>query len=95
MEAYQIEKVTAQQDFGMFFTFWGNVTFLKEANSGRLFSKYYIKSKDTPTAPSGWSFEPHTFTQAKKVILKKGETIDSVTDELGNVYYEVTYLIES
>ena len=93
MEAYQIEKVTAQQDCGMFFTFWGNVTFLKEANSGGLFSKYYIKSKDIPTAPSGWSFEPYSFTEAKKIILKKGQTIDSVKDELGNVYYEVTSII--
>ena len=29
----------------MIFNFWGNVTLLKEEKSGRLFSKYYLKSK--------------------------------------------------
>ena len=93
MVAYQIETVTAEQL--MLFTFWGNVMLLKEVSSGRSFSKYYIKSKEVPTAPSGWGFAPYSFAEAKKVILKKGETIDSVADELGNVYYEVTSLIES
>ena len=93
MAAYQIETVTAKQDCGMFFTFWGSVILLKETSSGRVFSKYYIKSKDTPTAPSGWSFEPYSFAEAKKIILKKGQTIDSVNDELGNVYYEVTKIV--
>ena len=93
MAAYQIETVTAKQDCGMFFTFWGSVILLKETSSGRVFSKYYIKSKDTPTAPSGWSFESYTFQQTKRVTFKKGQTIDCVMDELGNIYYEVTSLI--
>lgn len=93
MAAYQIETVTAKNDYGMFFTFWGNVTLLKEASSGRSFSKYYIKSKETPVAPQGWSFEDYSFAQAKKITLKKGQTIDKVTDELGNEYYEVTSII--
>lgn len=89
--AYQIETVTAVQ--GMFFTFWGNVTLLVEASSGRSFSKYYINSKETPVAPEGWSFMPYTFAKTEKAILKKGETICKVTDELLNVYYEVTSII--
>lgn len=88
---YTIETITATDI--MSFIFWGNVTLLNEEQSNRSFSKYYIKSKDIPTAPSGWSFEPYSFTEAKKIILKKGQTIDSVKDELGNVYYEVTSII--
>ncbi len=91
-KAYQIEAVKAEQDFGMFFTFWGNVTLLKEASSGRIFSKYYPNSKDAPAAPGGWSFEPYVFSPLKKIKLKKGETIDRVSDELGSIYYEVTSL---
>ena len=91
MTAYQIETITAQQL--MLFTFWGNVILLVEESSGRSFSKYYIKSKENPIAPSGWSFVPYTFAEAKKINLKTGETICNVADELGNVYYEVTSII--
>ena len=91
MTAYQIETVTAEQL--MLFTFWGNVILLVEASSGRSFSKYYIKSKEVPTAPSGWSFAPYSFAEANKINLKKGETICNVADEFGNVYYEVTSII--
>ena len=86
-----METVTAKQS--MFFTFWGNVILLVEASSGRYFSKYYIKSKEVPTAPSGWSFAPYSFVEPKKVTLKKDETICNVADEFGNVYYEVTSII--
>ena len=91
--AYQIETITAQDIIGMIFNFWGNVTLLKEEKSGRLFSKYYLKSKDTPIAPIGWSFELYQFPQEKKISKKKGETIDRIQDELGNIYYEVTSII--
>ena len=91
MTAYQIETVKAEQL--MLFTFWGNVILLVEESSGRSFSKYYIKSKETPTAPSGWSFAAYSFSEPKKVTLKKDETICNVADELGNVYYEVTSII--
>lgn len=89
--AYQIETVTATHEAGMILSFWGNVTLLKK--DGRSFSKYYIKSKDEPTPINQWVFETYTFTQPVKINLKKGETIDSVKDELGNVYFEVTQLI--
>jgi len=89
--AYQIETVTATHEVGMILSFWGNVTLLKK--DGRSFSKYYIKSKETPSPVNGWSLESYTFPQSKKITLKKGETIDSVKDELGNVYYEVTSII--
>lgn len=89
--AYQIETVTAKNDFGMFFTFWGNSMLLKK--DGKSFSKYCIKSKETPNPINGWSIELYKFLQPQKIVLKKGETIDSVTDEFDNVYYEVTNLI--
>lgn len=91
MAAYQIETVTATHEVGMILTFWGNVKLLKK--DGRSFSRYHLKSKETPSPANGWSLESYTFPQVKKITLKKGETIDSVKDELGNVYYEVTSII--
>lgn len=92
-EAYQITAVKSEQEVGMIFNFWGSVTLLRQEESGRVFSKYYIKSKETPIAPSGWSFEAYQFPQAKKISVKKGGSIFNVTDELGNVYYEVTSIV--
>lgn len=88
MTAYQIEPFTAEKEIGAFFIFWGNVTLLKK--DGRSFSKYYITSKDTPSPVNGWTLESYTFPETKKITLKKGESIGSVKDELGNIYYEVT-----
>jgi len=90
--AYQIETVIAGEN-GMFFTFWGSVTLLKEKSTNKVFSKYYIKSKNTPSVPSGWELQSYTFNPVKKVVLKKDETIDKVEDNLGNSYYEVTSII--
>jgi len=88
MEAYHIETIKAEGI--MMFIFWGNAILLTEASSGRSFSKYYINSSSNPTAPSGWSFSSHAFAVPIKTNLQNGDTIDRVTDEFGNIYYEVT-----
>lgn len=84
-----IETQIAKENAGMLITFWGTVVTFKELSSNKLFSKYIIKSKETPIIPNGWELGNYTFSETKKVRVKKGESIDKVTDELGNVYYEV------
>ena len=84
-----IETQIAKEEVGMFLIFWGTVTTFKQLSSGRLFSKYFIKSKETPIIPDGWEMETHTFSEPNKVKIKKGESIDKVMDNLGNIYYEI------
>ena len=88
-----IETQIAKENTGMLLTFWGTVVTFKELSSNKVFSKYIIKSKETPITPDGWELGSYTFSEPKKVTIKKGESIDKVTDELGNVYYEVTSII--
>lgn len=88
-----IETQIAKEEIGMFFTFWGTVVTFKQLSSGRVFSKFIIKSKETPIVPDGWELEIYTFTEPVKVRIKKGESIDKVIDNLGNIYYEITNLI--
>ena len=94
MAAYQIETVQPETEHGMFFTFWGNTILLKQKNSNRVFSKYYIKSKNNPSIPVTWELQPYSFDSVKKLTIKKDQTIDKVEDNLGNVYYEVTSIIQ-
>lgn len=88
-----IETQIAKEDIGMLLTFWGTVVTFKELSSNKLFSKYLIKSKQTPIIPNGWELGSYTFSEAKKVRVKKGESIDKVVDNLGNQYFEITSLI--
>jgi hypothetical protein len=88
-----IETQIAKEDIGMLLTFWGTVVTFKELSSNKLFSKYIIKSKETPIIPDGWELGSYTFSEAKKVRVKKGESIDKVVDNLGNQYFEITSLI--
>jgi len=89
--AYQIETITAEHSFGMVFTFWGKVSLLKKDD--RVFSKYIVKSNQPPVPQNGWTLDQFIFQSPAKLSIKKGQTIDSVKDELGNVYYEVTSII--
>jgi hypothetical protein len=61
---------------------------LKQISSGRVFSKYLIKSKEVSIMSDDWEIGTHTFSESKQVRIKKGATIDKVTDELGNIYFE-------
>ena len=88
-----IETQIAKENTGMLLTFWGTVVTFKELSSNRVFSKYLIKSKQTPIIPDGWELEIYTFSEPKKVRVKKGESIDKVVDNLGNQYFEITSLI--
>ena len=89
----KIETQIAKEEIGMLLTFWGTVVTFKELSSNKLFSKYFIKSKQTPITPDGWELGSYTFSEPKKVRVKKGEGIDKVVDNLGNIYYEITNLI--
>lgn len=91
MAIYTIETFKAEHEIGALFTFWGTVALLKK--DGKSFSKYYIKSKEIPTLPKEWEIESHTFSEPKTIKLKKGETINKVEDNLGNVYFDTTSLI--
>jgi hypothetical protein len=88
-----IETQIAKENTGMLLTFWKTVVTFKELSSNKLFSKYIIKSKETPITPDGWELGSYTFSEAKKVKIKKGESIDKVVDNLGNQYFEITSLI--
>jgi len=46
-----IETQIAKENTGMLLTFWGTVVTFKELSSNKLFSKYLIKSKQTPITP--------------------------------------------
>jgi hypothetical protein len=84
-----IETQIAKENTGMLLTFWGTVVTFKELSSNKVFSKYIIKSKEMPIIPDGWELESYTFSESKKVKVKKGEGIDRVVDNLGNIYYEI------
>jgi hypothetical protein len=88
-----IETQIAKENTGMLLTFWGTVVTFKELSSNKVFSKYIIKSKEMPIIPDGWELGSYTFSEPKKVKIKKGESIDKVVDNLGNIYYEITNLI--
>ena len=88
-----IETQIAKEEIGMLLAFWGTVVTFKELSSNKLFSKYIIKSKQTPITPNGWELGSYTFSEPKKVRVKKGESIDKVVDNLGNQYFEITSLI--
>lgn len=88
---YAIEQIIVEQFMAL--TFWGNCEIIKEEASGRLFSKYIIASKGVASPSSGWLSQSHTFAPPKKVNLKKGESISSIVDDLGNTYYEVTSIV--
>jgi hypothetical protein len=88
-----IETQIAKENTGMLLTFWGTVVTFKELSSNKVFSKYFIKSKETPITPNGWELGNYTFSEPKKVRVKKGESIDKVVDNLGNQYFEITSLI--
>ena len=88
-----IETQIAKENTGMLLTFWGTVVTFKELSSNKLFSKYIIKSKQTPIIPNGWELGSYTFSEPEKVRVKKGESIDKVVDNLGNQYFEITSLI--
>ena len=88
-----IETQIAKEEIGMLLTFWGTVVTFKELSSNKVFSKYIIKSKQTPITSDGWELGSYTFSEPKKVRVKKGESIDKVVDNLGNQYFEITSLI--
>lgn len=88
-----IETHEVKEEIGMFITFWGKVITLKQISSGRVFSKYLIKSKEVSIMSDDWEIGTHTFSESKQVRIKKGTTIDKVTDELGNIYFEITDMI--
>ena len=88
-----IETQIAKENTGMLLIFWGTVVTFKELSSNKVFSKYIIKSKETPIIPDGWELGSYTFSETKKVKVTTGAGIDKVVDNLGNIYYEITNLI--
>lgn len=90
-----IETQIAKEKIGMFLTFWSTVVTFKELSSGRVFSKYILKSKDTPVIPDGWELGSYTFPNVTHKKLKEGESISKVVDNLDNVYYEITDVINT
>jgi len=90
-----IETQIAEEKIGILLTFWSTVVTLKELSSSRVFSKYILKSKDTPVIPDGWELGSYTFPNVTNKKLKEGESISKVVDNLGNIYYEITDVINT
>ena len=90
-----IETQIAREKIGMLLIFWSTVVTFKELSSGRVFFKYILKSKDTPVIPDGWELCSYTFSEPTNIKIKQSETIDKVVDNLGNVYFEITDIINT
>lgn len=89
MNSYQVEP--SKSPFSRNLTFFKEVILLVNSVSGKKFGRYVLKKNQLPIpANSDWSVDSVNLAGTLVKRVKENEPIDSVTDEHGNIFYDVT-----
>ena len=89
MNSYQIEP--SKSPFPRNLTFFKEVVLLVHVPTGKKFGRYVLRKNQSPVAPnSDWQVDSVTLAATLVKGVKENTPIDSVTDENGNIFYDVT-----
>ena len=89
MNSYQVTP--SSSPFARNLTFFKDVVVLVNSQTGKKYCRYILKKKQLPSpSDANWSVEQPTISGTLVKQLKAGQSIDSVSDEHGNIFYDVT-----
>lgn len=84
--AYTVTPLTSQ--YPRTLLFWKTVKLLKINN--KIFGLFILKNSQPPSLPQGIEYITVELNGVVKIVVKENQAIDTITDNLGNIYFDVT-----
>lgn len=85
---YQI--VPSESKIDRYLHFFSKVKILKHLSTNTIFARYILISNNNVNPTSGWEITEIELPAAYVKTVGAGQVLQSVVDEFGNIYYDVT-----
>jgi hypothetical protein len=90
METVTYQIVPSVSGLNRYLSYFSSVKVLKNIATNKIFARYTLVDKSPINPPQGWLLGEINLPSVYVKAIDANNAIDSVADEFGNVYYDVT-----